>query len=96
MWMRADALKEVGVLDELFMYGEDIDLSWRLLWWLGESLLFSNPNHHYKGESTRKPNTLLSSTRPCSFLRPNTSKEGKRGFTICLFALLFTQELHCL
>ena len=32
MWMRASALDEVGLLDEqYFMYGEDIDLSWRLM-----------------------------------------------------------------
>ena len=32
MWMRRDALDEVGLLDEqFFMYGEDIDLSWRLV-----------------------------------------------------------------
>ena len=54
MWMRAEALKEVGVLDEAFMYGEDIDLSWRIVKGLGESLLFSNPNHHYKEKALRR------------------------------------------
>lgn len=56
MWMRREALDQVGLLDEqYFMYGEDIDLSWRLLkggwenhYYAGTSII------HYKGESTKK------------------------------------------
>ena len=54
-FLRREALNHVGVLDEdFFMYGEDIDLSYRLLkggwhnWYLPEHIL------HYKGESTQK------------------------------------------
>ncbi len=53
--LRRKALEKVGLLDEdFFMYGEDIDLSFRLLkggfhnWYLPETIL------HYKGESTQK------------------------------------------
>ena len=53
--LRREALDKVGLLDEdYFMYGEDIDLSYRLLkggfhnWYLPEQIL------HYKGESTQK------------------------------------------
>ena len=53
--LRRTALQKVGLLDEdFFMYGEDIDLSCRLLkggfhnWYLPETIL------HYKGESTQK------------------------------------------
>jgi GT2 family glycosyltransferase len=53
--LRRAALDEVGLLDEdFFMYGEDIDLSYRLLkggwenWYLPLSIV------HYKGKSTRK------------------------------------------
>ena len=53
--LRHEAIKTVGVLDEdFFMYGEDIDLSYRLLkggwenWYLPYSII------HYKGRSTRK------------------------------------------
>ena len=53
--LRRKALNEVGLLDEdFFMYGEDIDLSYRLLkggfenWYLPSKIL------HYKGESTQK------------------------------------------
>lgn len=56
MWMRADALKEVGVLDEaFFMYGEDIDLSWRIVKGGWENHYFAGTRIiHYKGESTKK------------------------------------------
>ena len=53
--LRRKALDEVGLLDEdYFMYGEDIDLSYRLLkggwenWYVPVKIL------HYKGESTQK------------------------------------------
>ena len=53
--VRRSVLMEVGMLDEdYFMYGEDIDLSYRLLkggwknWYVPEQIL------HYKGESTAK------------------------------------------
>ena len=53
--LRRKAVEQVGLLDEdFFMYGEDIDLSCRLLkggfenWYLPVKIL------HYKGESTQK------------------------------------------
>lgn len=53
--LRRKALDQVGLLDEdFFMYGEDIDLSYRLLkggwqnWFLPFDIV------HYKGESTEK------------------------------------------
>ena len=53
--LRKEALDNVGLLDEdFFMYGEDIDLGYRLLkggyqnWYIPETIL------HYKGESTQK------------------------------------------
>ena len=53
--VRRSALNDAGLLDEdFFMYGEDIDLSYRLLkkgyenWYLPTHIL------HYKGESTHK------------------------------------------
>lgn len=55
MLMRHEVLDKVGLLDEaFFMYGEDIDLSYRLVlggyanYYLPERLL------HYKGESTKR------------------------------------------
>ncbi len=56
MLMRKSVLDEVGLLDEdFFMYGEDIDLSYRILkggyknYYLADSTII-----HYKGESTKK------------------------------------------
>ena len=55
MMLRRTTLDAVGLLDEdYFMYGEDIDLSYRILkggwqnWYVPATLL------HYKGESTQK------------------------------------------
>ena len=55
MMMRSAALAKSGLLDEtFFMYGEDIDLSYRILqagyhiYYLPETII------HYKGESTKK------------------------------------------
>ncbi|MBM72295.1 MAG: hypothetical protein CL847_05890 [Crocinitomicaceae bacterium] len=69
MWMRAEALEQVGVLDEdFFMYGEDIDLSWRIIKGGWENHYFTDTQIiHYKGESTKKAASTTSaySTRPC-------------------------------
>ncbi len=56
MLLRKSVLDEIGLLDEaFFMYGEDIDLSYRIIkagyknyYYSGTTIL------HYKGESTRK------------------------------------------
>jgi GT2 family glycosyltransferase len=59
MFIRRSVIDKVGLLDEsFFMYGEDIDLSWRirkagyLNYYLPLRLL------HYKGESSRQNNEL--------------------------------------
>ena len=58
MWMRKSTLEKVGYLDEtFFMYGEDIDLSYRIT--LGGYKNYYLPSVriiHYKGESTKKGN----------------------------------------
>lgn len=55
MMLRAEALEKSGLFDEtFFMYGEDIDLSYRVIlsgydnYYLPETII------HYKGESTKK------------------------------------------
>lgn len=53
--LRREALDKVGLLDEdFFMYGEDIDLSYRLLKGGYENWYLPYPILHYKGESTHK------------------------------------------
>ncbi len=53
--VRHEALRQVGLLDEdFFMYGEDIDLSYRLLKGGWKNYYLPTPILHYKGESTQK------------------------------------------
>lgn len=53
MLMRRKALDEVGLLDErFFMYGEDIDLSYRLVQGGYDNFYYPTPILHYKGESS--------------------------------------------
>lgn len=56
MFMRKSVLDKIGLLDEtFFMYGEDIDLSYRVIlggyknWYFSDTKII-----HYKGESTKK------------------------------------------
>ena len=53
--LRRKALDQVGLLDEdFFMYGEDIDLSYRLLKGGWENWYHPSDVVHFKGESTQK------------------------------------------
>lgn len=56
MLMRSEALEKVGLLDEtFFMYGEDIDLSYRIQLGGFKNYYFADTRIiHYKGESTKK------------------------------------------
>lgn len=56
MFMRKQTLDEIGGLDEtFFMYGEDIDLSFRVLLGGYKNYYLSDTSIiHYKGESTKK------------------------------------------
>ena len=56
MCMRKDALNKIGLLDEdFFMYGEDIDLSYRIQQGGYKNHYFADTKIiHYKGESTKK------------------------------------------
>ncbi|HKL40766.1 MAG TPA: glycosyltransferase family 2 protein, partial [Cryomorphaceae bacterium] len=56
MLMRRSVLDEVGLLDEdFFMYGEDIDLSYRIILGGYKNYYFHDARIiHYKGESTKK------------------------------------------
>ena len=55
MFLRRNALEKSGLLDEdFFMYGEDIDLSYRILKSGYKNYFLPSPILHYKGESTNK------------------------------------------
>ena len=53
--LRHEALDQIGLLDEdFFMYGEDIDLSFRLLKGGWQNWYLPLPITHFKGKSTQK------------------------------------------
>ena len=55
MFLRREALDKAGLLDEdFFMYGEDIDLSYRIMKGGYQNYFVPSPILHYKGESTEK------------------------------------------
>lgn len=56
MMLRASVIREIGGLDEaFFMYGEDIDLSYRIVQAGYRNVYFADTTIiHYKGESTKK------------------------------------------
>ena len=56
MLLRKETLDQVGLLDEtFFMYGEDIDLSYRITKGGWKNYYFAETSIiHYKGESTKK------------------------------------------
>ena len=56
MFLRKEALEKIGLLDEtFFMYGEDIDLSYRISKGGYKNYYYPNTSIiHYKGESTKK------------------------------------------
>jgi GT2 family glycosyltransferase len=56
MFMRKACLDKIGLFDEtFFMYGEDIDLSYRVIKGGYKNYYFANTSIiHYKGESTKK------------------------------------------
>jgi len=55
MFLRRSVLDECGLLDEdFFMYGEDIDLSYRMLQTGNQNYYIPSRIMHYKGESTQK------------------------------------------
>ncbi|MDR2691702.1 MAG: glycosyltransferase family 2 protein [Dysgonamonadaceae bacterium] len=55
MMLRKEAIEKSGSLDNrFFMYGEDIDLSYRIHQTYYANYYFPEPIIHYKGESTKK------------------------------------------
>jgi len=94
MLMRKAALDKVGLLDEdFFMYGEDIDLSYRII--LGGYKNYYYPEAriiHYKGESTKKGSlnyVYVFYNAMAIFARKHFSKERAQMFSLLInFAIL--------
>jgi GT2 family glycosyltransferase len=85
MFLRKKTLDEVGLLDEsFFMYGEDIDLSYRITlggydnWYFPEARII-----HYKGESTKKSSVnyvFVFYNAMAIFARKHFAREGSGVF----------------
>jgi O-antigen biosynthesis protein len=89
MLMRRSALDKVGLLDEnFFMYGEDIDLSYRLIkggyknyYYPGTRII------HYKGESTRKSSVnyvFVFYNAMIIFARKHFSQKNAKTFSLLI------------
>ncbi len=94
MLMRKKALDEVGVLDEtFFMYGEDIDLSYRLI--LGGYKNYYYPKTriiHYKGESTKKSSVnyvFVFYNAMIIFARKHFSQKNARLFSFLINTAIY-------
>ncbi|MHB8261233.1 MAG: glycosyltransferase [Bacteroidia bacterium] len=94
MLLRAETLSKCGLLDEdYFMYGEDIDLSYRILlsgyknYYYPETTII-----HYKGESTKKSsvNYVLVFYRAMAiFARKHFSQNRAKTFSILIHVAIY-------
>lgn len=89
MLLRKETLDKIGLLDEdFFMYGEDIDLSYRVIKGGYKNYYFSDTKIiHYKGESTKKGSlnyVRVFYNAMIIFAKKHFNKERARFFTILI------------
>jgi len=95
MLLRKSVLNEIGLLDEdFFMYGEDIDLSYRITRAGYKNYYFPGTRIiHYKGESTKKGSlnyVFVFYNAMIVFANKHFSKENARAFSMMInFAIYF-------
>ena len=102
MLMRAESLEKVGLLDEtFFMYGEDIDLSYRIQLGGWKNYYCSDTTIiHYKGESTKKSSVnyvFVFYRAMVIFAEKHFSKNHAKSFsTLINLAIYFRASLSIL
>ena len=102
MMMRRSVLDQVGLLDEdYFMYGEDIDLSYRILKGGYKNYYFPETRIiHYKGESTKTGSlnyVLVFYKAMQIFARKHFSQQNARFFNFLIdFAIWFRASIAAL
>lgn len=102
MLLRKSVLDKVGLLDEaFFMYGEDIDLSYRIIKGGYKNYYFANTTIiHYKGESTKKGSLNYVRTfynAMIIFAKKHFQGEQARFYVLMLqFAIYFRASLTVL
>ncbi|MBN1599596.1 MAG: glycosyltransferase [Bacteroidales bacterium] len=89
MFIRKSVLNKIGLLDEtFFMYGEDIDLSYRIMQAGYDNYYFPETTIiHYKGESTKKGSinyVLVFYRAMIIFARKHFSKKNARLFSFLI------------
>ena len=94
MLLRKTALDKAGLLDEtFFMYGEDIDLSYRIQLAGYQNIYFPDTAIiHYKGESTRKGSmnyVLVFYQAMIIFARKHFSDKNARFFSLSIHAAIY-------
>jgi|688.fasta_scaffold58668_2 GT2 family glycosyltransferase len=99
MMLRSTTLDKVGLLDEtFFMYGEDIDLSYRIQQGGWKNFYFPDTTIiHYKGESTKKRsvNYVVVFYKAMVIFAEKHFSQGNAGVfrTLIHFAILFRASL---
>ncbi len=98
MMIRSAALKKTGLLDEsFFMYGEDIDLSYRMQQQGYKNFYLPNTTIiHYKGESTKKSTlnyVLLFYKAMIIFANKHFSRANIRLFTILIQGAIYFRAI---
>ena len=98
MMLRKKVLDKIGLLDEsFFMYGEDIDLSYRITqagfknYYYPETRII-----HYKGESTKKSSlnyVFLFYNAMIIFARKHYSKKNARSFSFIINLAIYLRAL---
>jgi GT2 family glycosyltransferase len=94
MLMRKSALDKVGLLDEdFFMYGEDIDLSWRIIKGGYKNYYFPLTRIiHYKGESTKKSSVnyvFVFYRAMIIFARKHFAQRHARAFSLLIHLAIY-------
>ncbi|MHC1705525.1 MAG: glycosyltransferase [Tenuifilaceae bacterium] len=96
MFIRKEVLDNIGLLDEsFFMYGEDIDLSYRILKAGFENYYFPETRIiHYKGESTKKGSinyVLLFYKAMLLFAQKHFTHKNARLYMIVVFLAIYVR-----
>lgn len=98
MFLRSTVLDKIGLLDEdYFMYGEDIDLSYRITKAGFQNYYFADTQIiHYKGESTRKGSlnyVLVFYNAMLIFARKHFSHGRRRLFMLLIQLAIYFRAL---
>lgn len=94
MLIRATVLEKIGLLDEdFFMYGEDIDLSYRIVKSGYKNIYYPHTRIiHYKGESTRKTSVnyvLVFYNAMIIFARKHFSRQHASLFSFLIHGAIY-------